>query len=440
MFVRLAIAVLLLTSCEKTSHDSIDKWTHTENGVDKLKKAFANETIDADLAAHAGANLVKKGFDPDVRSILEQMSPGRRAELVGKLGPRLWDIARIEGEMQMPGPMQVAAKDALVMLRRFADDKGKAQLDGYLVDWYCVGSYEGRAQVGAVLGASVIRMIGPVAAKKLMSVADGLIAAPGQEKKHNRIGDELMLGLAATGSPDAVKYVLDIAHMKTGDETLPTRAMTALYKGYVDPGGLFDVLEAGPLVPNLDALVAIAKDDTLPGGAADDAIKLIRVIGSPGCLPPLIGMISHPHANPRFKYVGADSALKCGGVKAIKDVVHALPDGPYEQAELVGGVVVDISTMTPRAEVLAVLRDLLNDTSRLAGWVAIEGLAAMKSTEDAPKLAAVGSGEKLVGYWGDQSGVDPKDRKQDPTLGQRCEGASRAHRKGPQVARFLASL
>ncbi len=417
----LAIAVLVLASCEKTSHDSIDKWTHTENGTAKLKKAFADEASDPDLAAHAGANLVKKGLDPDVRTILEQMTPGRRTQLVVKLAPRLWDIARIENEMQMPGPAQVAAKDALVMVRRFADDPGKAQVDGYLVDWYCVASYEGRAQVGATLGAAVIRMIGPPASKKLMSVADGLIAAPGQDKKHNRIGDELMLGLAASGSPEAVKYVLDIAHMKTGDETLPTRAMTALYKTYVDPGGLFDLLEPAPLVPNLDAIVGIAKDDAMPGAAADDAIKLIRVIGPPKCLPPLIGMIAHPHANPRFKYVGADSALKCGGIKAIKDVVHALPDGPYEQQELEGGVVVDITSMNPRAEVIGVLRELLGDKSRLARWVAIEGLAALKSTEDAAKLAALGSGEKLVGYWGDQSGVDPKDRKQDPTLGQRAK-------------------
>ena len=175
--------------------------------------------------------------------------------------------------------------------RKYADDKAKAQIDGYLVDWYCVASYEGRAQVGAVLGSSVIRMVGQLAAKKLMAVADSLIAAPGQSKAHNRLGDELLLAIALSGSADAVKYLLQVAHLKTGDETLPTRAMSALYKAYVDPGGMFDIIDAAPLVPNLDAIVAIAKDDSMPGGAADDAVKLLKVVGAPACIAPLVGMI-----------------------------------------------------------------------------------------------------------------------------------------------------
>jgi hypothetical protein len=439
MFVRLlAIAMLVFgfaaggAACESTSHDSIDKWTHTEKGTAKLKKAFADEALDADLSAHAGANLIKKGMDPDVRAALDQMTPGRRTQIVGLLAPRLWEIARLENEMAMPNSAQVQAKDALVLSRKYADDKTKTQIDGYLVDWYCVASYEGRAQVGAVLGASVIRMVGAAAAKKLMSVTDGLIAAPGQGKAHNRLGDELLLGVAVTGSPDAVKYLLQVAHMKTGDETLPTRAMSALYKAYVDPGGLFDIVEATPLVPNLDAIVAIAKDDAMPGGAADDAVKLLKVVGAPACIAPLVGMVGHPHANPRFKYVAADSALKCGGLRAIKDVVHALPDGAYQQEELMGGVVVDITMMTPRPQVLATLRELLADKGRIARWVAIEGLAAMKSVEDIPRLQGISSNEKLVGYWGDQSGVDPKDRKQDPTLGQRAKELAQAIGKAPK--------
>jgi len=257
-----------------------------------------------------------------------------------------------------------------------------------------------------------------------MRIVDSLIAAPGQDTKKNRVGDELMLALAVSANSDAVKYLLDLARMKTGDETLPTRAMSALYKAYVDPGGLFDLVESGPLVPNLDEIVKVATDDAMPGAAADDAVKLIRVVGPPKCVAPLIGMIGHPHSNPTFKFVAADSALKCGGIASIKDVVHALPDGPYRQDELMGAVVTDITLMPPRPQVLAVLRELLQDKSRIARWVGIEGLAAMKSIEDVPRLAAVSSGEKLVGYWGDQSGVDPKDRKQDPTLGQRAKELS----------------
>jgi hypothetical protein len=142
-------------------------------------------------------------------------------------------------------------------------------------------------------------------------------------------------------------------------------------------------------------------------------------------------MIAHPHADPRFRYFGPDAALKCGGVKAIKEVVRAMPDQAYEKAKLEGTVVLDISKMNPRDQVLAELRDLLNDKSRMARWVAIETLAAMKSKEDAARIAQVKGNEKLIGFWGDQSGTDPAARKSDPTLGQRAKELSAAVQKSP---------
>jgi hypothetical protein len=45
----------------------------------------------------------------------------------------------------------------------------------------------------------------------------------------------------------------------------------------------------------------------------------------------------------------------------------------------------------------------------------MEALAAIKSTEDAPRIAALsGRTERLTGFWGDSG-------KQDPTLGQRAK-------------------
>ena len=67
-----------------------------------------------------------------------------------------------------------------------------------------------------------MRLVGPPAAKKLISVVNSVIAAPGQDKVKNKIGDELLLGLAATASPDAVKYVLDNYRHHTR-EHLPAR-------------------------------------------------------------------------------------------------------------------------------------------------------------------------------------------------------------------------
>ena len=189
--------------------------------------------------------------------------------------------------------------------------------------------------------------------------------------------------------------------------------------GRLDVGLLYSVrpaIAAVRFTTNVVKAVSVAKDERMPGAAANSAVALIRVVGPPQCLPPLVTMIAHPHPDPRFRYFGPDAALKCGGVKGIKDVVKAMPDQAYEKEKLLGTVVLDITKMTPRDQVQAELRDLLNDNSRMARWVAVETLAAMKSVEDAPKIAAVkGGGDKLIGFWGDGAA------KPDPTLGQRAK-------------------
>jgi hypothetical protein len=418
----LLCTVLAFTwACEKVDHENIDKWARTSKGPGKLRKAMADDAIDVELSAHAAATLIKRGDEPDVYAMLETMAPGRRTPLVARLAPRLWDVARIEAESALPSTPQVAAKDALVRIRKWADDTLRAQIDGYLIDWYCVRSYEGRAQVGANLGATVMRLVGPAAAPKLMSVVNGVIAAPGQDKVKNKVGDELLLGLAATASPEAVKYVLDIVKMDRGDQTLPRRAMSALFKAYVDPNGLFDVADGEALVPNLPAITTIARDDAQEGQVANDAVALIRGLGAPRCLPPLLAMIAAPHRNPRFKFVVANNALKCGGAKAIVEIVRALPDeGAYSLDLIHGAISGEIAMMSPRDQVLVAARALLTDTSTIAKWVGMESLAAMKATDDAPAIAAlVSSRQRLIGYWGERG-----EGKEDPTLGQRAKQLS----------------
>jgi len=420
MFVRVltigSIAwALSVTGCEKTNDESIDKWMKTAKGTDKLKKTLADENLDPDLSAHAGANLVKKQLDNDLRAGLDQMSPGRRTAVLGKLAPRLWNIARVEDEKMLPGAPQIQGKDALVMIRRYADDPQKQQIDGYLIDWYGVTSYEGRANSGANIGAQVMRLVGAPAGKKLMGVVSSVIAAPGQEKTKNRIGDELLLGLAASGNPEAVRYVLDIAKMDRGDPTLRRRAIGALWKAYVSPGGLFDIAPPEPLAPNLPVIIAMLKDTSLEGGVINDLVGLVAAVGGPACFDEMVALIPSPH-DKRFKYVAAVAALRCGGVKSIPQVVRALPDtGAYEQAELEGTVVREIAKLTPRDQVLAALRTLVGEKSTVSRWVAIETLAFMKSVEDKPRISALtGNRDKLAGFWGETG-------KPDPTLGHRAK-------------------
>jgi hypothetical protein len=362
--------------------------------------------------------MIKKGRDQEVKTELDNMPQARREQVVGRMAKRLWETARIEGELQMPVPSQVQAKDALVMVRKYADATTRTQIEGYLIDWLATPAFEGRAQTGMNQGPMIVRLVGAPAAPKLMRVADGIIAAPGQETVKKKIGDELLLSLAATGDAEAVKYVLNIARMTDrGDKTLPTRAMGALYTAYVDPGGLLDLQQPAALIPNLDALVSIAKDDSLPGQAANSAVALIRVVGAPACIAPLVSMVAHPHPDPAFRYFGPDHALKCGGVAAIKPVVLAMPDVAYDQKRLEGSVILAISNISPREAVLKELRDLLGEKSRMARWVAIETLAYMKATDDAARIAGVKGSERLVGFWGDEGSA----AKPDPTLAQRAK-------------------
>jgi hypothetical protein len=419
----IAAAVLLLAGapgCEKLDHETIDKWAHTAKGPAKLQQAVASESADPDLSAHAAANLIKRDDDREVYTAIEGLSPGRRVALIARLAPRMWDVARVESERELPGKSQVGAKDALVRLRKWADDATRQRIDGYLIDWYCVASYEDRARTGMASGASVMRLVGAPAGTKLIAVANSVIAAPGQDKVKNRIGDQLLLGMAATGHPDAVKYLIDVARMDRGDPSLPARALSALYKAYVEPDG-FEVADREALVPSLGAIVELARNDAMPGRAANDAVALIRAVGAPRCLAPLVAMIGAPHRNPRFKFVVANNALRCGGPTAIVDVVRALPDaGVYAQDQVDGAISGEIARMTPRDQAQAAARALLGESSTVAKWVGVEALGAMKAAEDAPRIAALASSrERLVGFWGERGDGQP-----DPTLGQRAREIS----------------
>ncbi len=413
----LALIVLVaLTACEKTDHDTIEKWGHTQKGPGKLKKTLRDDGIDADLSAHAAVVMITHSQDAEVREALGEMAAPRRTEVVKALAPRLWQVARLEKENDLPIGDQSVAKDWLFNLRKYADSATRTQIDGYLLDWYAVPAYPARQSAGMVQGVTVIRTLGPAAGKKMMSVVDGYIAQPGQDKVKLRIEDDLLLALAASGSPEAVKDLLEIMKLDRGDKTLAERTMNALYRAYVDPRHEFDLVDPKALEPSLDALVSLAQNDTTESGIADDAAALIRAIGMPKCLAPLLGVIPHPHANPRFRYAAPNNALLCGGTAAIGDVVRAMPDLPYSKAELAGSVVQTISSMAPKDQVLSTLRSLLADKKKVARWVAMETLAALGSTEDAGKIAALGKDrDVLSGYWGRDGGGKP-----EPTLGARA--------------------
>jgi hypothetical protein len=422
VFAIVTAMALLVGGCEKTNHASLDKWQTSKKGLSKLKAAVRSGSLDPDLSAHAAENLWKRGNDQVAKEGLESLSPDRRAKVMAKLAPRLWALARIEGEMAAPNSLQQIGKDALFDIRTLADDASRATIDGYLTDWLTGGYYEGRAASGRHRGAAIVRAIGAKAGERLIAAANRVITAPDKDGRRPKIGDQLLLGLAVSGSADAVKLVTEIAVMDRGDKTLTQRAMNALYTAFVDPQGMFPVADPGSLATCLDRLGAIARDDAQPPEVANDAVELIRAAGPPRCLEPLLAMVNQSHRDPRFRWVGANNAVRCGGAKALTEVAISLPpSASYESRTLVGAVVTPLAQLGDRDGLLTAARALVADDSWVARWIGVEALAILGGKAEAARIGALtGDKAKLTGYWGDQSSVPRKDQKPVPTLGQRA--------------------
>jgi hypothetical protein len=417
------LTLAVVAGCETPNHENIDKWMRTKKGPEKLRDAVSDASISPDLAAHAAVNLLRKQQDGEVRDRLAKMPDKRRSEVAARLVPRLWELARIEGgELAVPSGEQTTAKDMLVDLRAMVDGAERQRIDGYLIDWYTSGYYDARATSGRHPGAETIRLIGAAAGARLIPIADSILARSLSGAERLRLSDELLLALAASASPASVKYLLDLTTMNRGDKSQGKRAISALYRAYVDPGGLFTAADPAPLAAHVQTLIGFAKADS-DGRVTNDAIALVRATGSPTCIAPLVEVTAYPHANFLYRFIGASAALRCGGAIAIKDVVAALPEDARYDHEMLGGAVwAVIAKMPGREEVLVALRDLARSESKLARWIAIEALAAMHSSQDSALVQSmVSDRRRLTGYWGSQTDVPAKDRKREPTLGERAQ-------------------
>ena len=96
-----------------------------------------------------------------------------------------------------------------------------------------------------------------------------------------------------------------------------------------------------------------------------------------------------------------------------------MPDpGTYEQEELPGTVVREIAKMTPRDQVQAALRPLLDDrsTGREVGGDRGAGRDEVGRGRAPRSRRSRSSKERLIGFWGERT-----RSSQDPTLGQRAK-------------------
>jgi hypothetical protein len=412
------VAALLAgaAACDKTSHDKVDEWLTTSKGHGKLKGALADGDLDPDLRAHAAQNLIRLGDEPAAFEGLEAASESSRPKIVAKLAPRLWENARMDKPMGVPSPMQSTAKDALFRLRGLADAETKAQIDAYLTDWLTGGWYEGRAESGVVPGAVIIRAIGPSTGPKMVAALDSVVARPPDEKGMTvKIGNTLLLGVAVTGAPEAVGKLLDV--MRSGalaksDKTLPERVMNALLVAYLDPED-FEAAPPAALAPHAAAFAELAKDETQAPTVVQGSMNLLRAAGMPACLEPLVGMISHPHSNPRYRWIAAQRALDCGKLEALVPVVQALPEkADTSLADLEGTVWERAASMGGRKQVAEKARTLLSSSSWVAKVSGAEilvrvGDPATAAADAAAVRALAGDPTPARGWWGDEKKAVP---------------------------------
>jgi hypothetical protein len=429
VFSRRAAALVLvslgaLAACDKVDHDNIDKWLETENGADKLKNALRSSDHDAELRAHAAENLIlhPEGQFVEVKDAFENMEEGEQQAVMEQLVPRLWEKATLGPDDPMKvSQTNIQAKDAMFELRQYAGDKTRAKIDEYLVEWL-TKFYEGRAQAGRVSGRTIIREVGKAAAPKLLQIARAmLVKPPGAEGERLKIGDELLVGLAWSGDPEAAGLLMDMVTKDYKDESLPKRAIAALHEAYVEPvtGTPLPAHEA--LKPHINQLAEVAKNENLPGVMNNDAIELIAAVGPPECIQPFVDMAALPTVRRDFRWTGVQRGLRCGGAAAIVPILDTVPvNNWYERALLEKYIWKEILAAPGGGKVAEQVRQLLTSQSWVARVTAVEVLGVMSAgketaAEDAKRIRALaGDRTVLKQWWGKEDGK----KRPDPTLGQ----------------------
>lgn len=419
----LATLVALITvgaGCNGVTEDNLNKWMNTERGPDKIVAALGDAELEPGMRAVAARNLVRMDRWADVRKVLDETPTDARVPLTKALALKLWEDARIKDKMQIPGAVQSNAKDALYEIRQYSDDAGREVIDGYLVEWLA-GYYEGRAGSGRVGGHIIVRAIGARAAEGLLAQARSILAAPpDSEGNMQKIGDNLLYGLALSGSKDAVGFVLDLAAAPSKDTTLQDRAMAALYNAYVKPVGI-EPADAKALGPHVGRLSEVLKNPDLPGAVRNDAIFLVAAAGMPACLPVFVDMVSYPAQEESFRWIGVQQGIRCGKLDAIVPIAEALPPtGSYRRAVLAKYFWDEAVSLSPTGEIAARAEVLLGSQNPIARVSGVELLGMIKLrgrlSEDVKRIQSLAGDKTVLAGWWDKGVKTPP-----PTVGQRAQ-------------------
>jgi hypothetical protein len=404
--------------CDKATHANIEKWRGTEQGPSKLEKALRNGDLDADLRAHAAQVLVAMDKVSEVNDVFSKMAPAPRADIVGKLAPRLWADAKTATESERPTQKSQLAKDALFIFRVYATPKDREVIDGYLVDWLGGAYFEQRSSLGRTNGEFIVRAIGPKAAPKLIAAVRDVLKHPEEGNQIVPVTDGILKGLALTGSQEGLTLLLDLTEKpQHPDETLQYRAIGAIYYAYGE-GQFEKPCDPSGLRPHLERFARLAADEEdYDGRKTNYSFALLGRAGK-SCIKPLAAVVSRAKDTDTGKqrmWQAAQTGLKCGGADAIVAMTEALPQDRkisrgifekyyWEQIE---------KSLGPASAAPA--RTLLGSKSWVGRITGVHLLGRVGGKEDVQNIRKLASdAAKLKGWWGES---DPTGKKPDPTLG-----------------------
>ncbi len=402
--------------CDKATHANIEKWRGTEKGPSKLEAALRNGDLDPDLRAHAAQVLVSIDKLDVVSDAFGKMAQEPRAQVVAKLGPRLWTDAKTATESERPTQKSQLAKDALYSIRGLATGKDRELIDGYLVDWLGGPFFEQRSALGRMHGEFIVRSIGPRAAPKLIGAVRDVLKHPEEGNQIVPVTDGLLKGIALTGSQEGLTLLLDLTEKpQHPDETLPFRAVGAIHYAYAefekpaDPSGL---------KPHLDRLAKMAADEEdWDGRKTNYAFALLAKAGKP-CIKPLAWVTSKASGSETGKqrmWQAVQTGLKCGGADAIVAMAEALPQDRKIARGIFEKYFWEQVEKSLGADGAAPARTLLGSKSWVARITGVHLLGRVGSKEDAQNIRKLAKDPaKLKGWWGE---ADKSGKRRDPTLG-----------------------
>jgi hypothetical protein len=266
-----------------------------------------------------------------------------------------------------------------------------------------------------VRGVVIVREVGARAVPGLIGELNRITAYRVGETRQ-RVGDQLLLALATTGDAGAVKELLGLVENDRGDDSLPLRAMDALYAAFVEPSG---VAQAPPeaLVPHVKSLMQIAREEGGGGAMNNRAIHLIAAMGMPACLPAFVDLLTYPISDARMarsmRWVGVQQGVRCGRAEAIVPVAESLPpEDTYERAILEKYFWNEVRQQATRHQIADNARLLLTSKSWVARVTGIELLGGLAlpalAREDAGRIRLL-SGDKtrLRGWLGEGTKKNP---------------------------------